>query len=58
MKRLYDYAIGTSDFQLEKFRKDFVNFVDDYDKRRNLNFKETFPELVGMYNETKKLIDV
>ena len=54
IKRLYDYAIGTSNFQLEKFRKDFVNFVDDYDKRRNLNFKETFPELVGMYNETKK----
>ena len=57
MKRLYDYAIGTSDFNTTKFRKDFVKFVDEYDERRNLNFSETFPELMPMYNETKKTLN-
>ena len=57
MKRLYDYAIGTSDFNITKFRKDFVKFVDEYDDRRNLNFSETFPELMSMYNETKKSLN-
>jgi len=28
----------------------FVAFVDEYDKRRDTNFKETFPELVELYN--------
>jgi len=49
MKRLYDYAIGQSDFNTDKYRKDFVKFVDEYDKRRNTNFLETFPELNKLY---------
>ena len=51
MKRLYDYAIGESDFNTDKYRKDFVKFVDEYDKRRNTNFLETFPELNKLYAE-------
>ena len=57
IKRLYDYAIGTSDFDVEKYRKEFVKFVDEYDSRRNLNFQDTFPELKQMYNETKNKIN-
>ena len=53
MKRLYDYAIGTTNFDVTKYRRDLVKYVDEYDKRRNLNFKETFPQLVDMYEETK-----
>ena len=45
------------DFNTTKFRKDFVKFVDEYDERRNLNFSETFPELMPMYNETKKTLN-
>ena len=51
MKRLYDYAVGGSNFDKEKYRKDFVKFVDEYDKRRNTNFLETFPELNKLYAE-------
>jgi len=54
IKRTYDYAIGDSDFDVEKYRKDFVKFVTEYDKRRNTNFLEVFPELKDMYVKYKK----
>ena len=53
IKRIYDYAIGTSEFDEEKQRKDFVRFVTQYDQRRNTNFKEAFPELTEMYDKYK-----
>jgi hypothetical protein len=37
-------------------RKDFILFVDEHDRRRGTNFKETFPELIEMYAEWKKLL--
>jgi hypothetical protein len=37
------------------FRKDFVAFVDEHDRRRGTNFSETYPELVGMYTDWKQL---
>lgn len=49
IKRLYDYAKGTSDFDVVKYRKDFVRFVNEYDKRRSTNFLETFPELKELH---------
>ena len=54
IKRLYDYAIGTTDFDENKYRKDFVRFVDEYDKRRDTNFLETFPQLNELYAEYKE----
>jgi len=54
IKRTYDYAIGDSDFDVEKYRKDFVKFVTEYDRRRNTNFVEVFPELKEMYVKYKK----
>ena len=53
IKRTYDYATGNTDFNQEKYRKDFVKFVDEYDKRRGTNFVETFPELKSMYDKVK-----
>ena len=37
----------------EQFRKDFVKFVDEHDRRRGTNFKNTFPELIEFYNACK-----
>ena len=53
MKRLYDYAVGKDDFDVDKYRKDFVRYVDEYDKRRGTNFLETFPQLEKIYVENK-----
>ncbi len=49
MKRLYDYAVGESNFDTDKYRKDFVKFVDEYDRRRGTKFLETFPQFKEMY---------
>jgi len=53
LKRTYDYAVGVDDFDVDTNRRDFVKFVDQYDKRRNLNFLETFPELKEFYVKNK-----
>jgi uncharacterized protein YlzI (FlbEa/FlbD family) len=51
IKRTYDYAIGDSNFDVEGNRKKLVKFVDELDRRRNTNFKETFPQLVELYDQ-------
>lgn len=53
IKRLYDYSIGTSNFDVEKYRKEFISFVQQYDSRRSTNFLETFPQLEEMYVKYK-----
>ena len=37
-----------------EIRRAFVNWFDDFDRKRNLNFVNTFPELANFYNEYKK----
>lgn len=32
-----------------KYRKNFVQFIEEYDKRRKKNFVQTFPEFENMY---------
>ena len=54
IKRIYDYAVGDSMFSTEKFRQDFIKFVDEYDERRGTNFLETFPQLEEFYVRNKK----
>ena len=54
IKRIYDYAIGTSLFDIQKNRKDFIKFVDELDTRRNTNFIHTFPQLEEFYVRNKK----
>jgi organic radical activating enzyme len=34
-------------------RRDFIAFIDEYDRRKNTDFKTTFPHLVDMYNDWK-----
>lgn len=54
IKRLYDYSVGFDYSVNEQQNKiDFVNFVDEHDKRRGTNFVETFPELEKMYTNVK-----
>ena len=54
IKRLYDYAVGDTAFNTDKYRKDFVKFVDEYDKRRGTDFLGTFPQLKELYAEYKE----
>jgi organic radical activating enzyme len=54
IKRTYDYAISDSNFSKDKFRQDFIKFVDEYDERRNTNFVDTFPQLKEFYVRNKK----
>lgn len=49
LKRLVDYTF-TDEPEIEKNRKDFFAFVNEADKRRKQNFKETFPDLEDYYN--------
>jgi len=41
---------------LMKMRRDFVLFIDEFDKRRKKNFLETFPEMEDFYHSCKKLL--
>tara|TARA_B100000686_G_scaffold348332_1_gene439114 strand:- start:196 stop:1965 length:1770 start_codon:yes stop_codon:yes gene_type:complete len=40
---------------VNKQRKDFYLFITEYDKRREKNFLETFPEMEDFYNICKKI---
>jgi len=37
-------------------RKDFYNWFTEYDRRRNVNFLETFPEMEDFFNRCKQLV--
>ena len=54
VRRMIDMTMNNTGW-LEKQRKDFVLFIDEYDKRRGKNFLETFPEMEDFYNSCKKL---
>jgi len=53
LERLVEY-MWTSDNDVNLQRTDFCKFVDEIDKRRNLNFKSTFPDLINFYNLCQK----
>ena len=55
IRRMTDMFTNNKDW-LTKQRKDFVLFIDEYDKRRGKNFIETFPEMEDFYNLCKKII--
>ncbi len=58
LRRLLDWVDEPIDdiTWLIKQRKDFALYIDEFDKRRNKNFLETFPEMEDFYNSCKKLI--
>lgn len=49
LRRMVDY-MNTVDHRTEVLRKDFKLFVNEYDRRRGTDFKNTFPELIEFYN--------
>ena len=52
VRRMTDMFTGNQSW-VEKQRKDFVLFIDEYDKRRGKNFQETFPEMEDFYDLCK-----
>lgn len=50
---VFESKIKNGYLEKEQFRKDFVKFVDEHDRRRGTNFKNTFPELIEFYNACK-----
>jgi organic radical activating enzyme len=58
-RRVRDYFAtkNYSDETVLEGRRDFYNWFKEYDRRRNLNFLETFPEMENFYMLCKKLSD-
>jgi len=58
-RRVVDYMETThySKTKLIEGRKDFYNWFNEYDKRRNVNFLETFPEMTNFWNLCKSLAE-
>lgn len=55
IRRLKSYMINKSfnEEQIKTYRKDFVIFVDEHDKRRKTNFFNVYPELIDFYELCK-----
>lgn len=56
-RRVRDY-FATKSYSEERLlegRKDFYNWFTEYDKRRNVNFLDTFPEMINFFEECKRL---
>ena len=52
MKRLYDWASDPMPPKEEKFyKKNFSLYFKEHDRRRELNLKDTFPELKDFITE-------
>jgi len=39
--------------EIKQYRKDFVTFVDEHDRRRGTKFLDTFTEFKDFYNQIK-----
>jgi hypothetical protein len=56
VKRLYDWAVEPMSEEEEKLhKKNFYKYFQQYDQRRNLNIRETFPELIDFIDNCGKL---
>ena len=53
IKRLCQFMYKSNVGNVEQNRFDFGKFITEYDKRRDTNFNETFPELIGYYDLCK-----
>jgi hypothetical protein len=54
-RRVVDYMETTiyTDDRLKEGRKDFYNWFTEYDRRRNTNFANTFPEMITFFNSCR-----
>jgi organic radical activating enzyme len=55
-RRVRDYFanVDYSEERVNEGRKDFYNWFTEYDRRRNVNFVETFPDMVDFWNLCKQ----
>jgi organic radical activating enzyme len=58
-RRVRDYFASTQydDARIREGRIDFYNWFTEYDRRRDTNFLETFPEYENFWNECKTLAE-
>lgn len=53
-KRIYELMIHKDEHKkVTAYHKDFINFVDEHDRRRGTNFLKTFPEMEELYKQWK-----
>jgi hypothetical protein len=58
MKRIYEmaqYSISNKNQFVDNNRRNFVQFINEHDRRRGTNFLETFSELTDFYNKCSTL---
>jgi organic radical activating enzyme len=56
IKRIYDWMLSEQDEKtLKRNRFNFYKFVNEHDKRRGINFLETFPEYKEFYDSCKDI---
>jgi len=56
IKRIYDWMLSEQDENiLKRNRFNFYKFVNEHDKRRGVNFLETFPEYTEFYDSCKNI---
>jgi organic radical activating enzyme len=55
-RRVRDYFanVDYSEERVNEGRKDFYNWFTEYDRRRNVNFVETFPDMIDFWNLCKQ----
>jgi organic radical activating enzyme len=57
VKRIYDWMISVNPSDLNVLLKvsNFAKFIEEHDRRRDTNFKKTFPELADFYEYAKRV---
>jgi len=56
VRRLYEWAIQPMSIEEEHLhKKNFYQYFQQYDMRRNLNIRETFPEIINFINNCEQL---
>jgi organic radical activating enzyme len=58
-RRVRDY-FATANYEEDRVKEgriDFYNWFTEYDRRRNVNFLETFPEMTSFWNQCKTLAE-
>jgi organic radical activating enzyme len=53
LKRIYEMVRDNPIHKIDTCHKDFVNFIEEYDRRRGKNFLEVFPKLKETFNNWK-----
>jgi organic radical activating enzyme len=54
LKRIYELVRSNTIHKVDTCHKDFVYFIEEYDKRRGKNFLEVFPNLEKAFNHWKE----